>query len=117
MGAALSNDGSSLFAGGEIDLMSSNPTGVLLKITTASGTITATNLGQIAGTAEMAFDSSGTLYGISGGSVVKVNVTTMVVTSLNIAATHLTLDAVNGIMYISNGTNAAGMYDLSGNII
>jgi hypothetical protein len=121
-GIALSNS-NSLFVGGCTNIGAvlfgegSLTRNVLLNFNAASGSIASTtDLGQEGGLKEMAFDSSGRwLFGVGNSSVVKIDVTTMAITNLGIAATHLTVDTVDGRLYVSNGTNKIGIYDLNGN--
>jgi len=117
----LSPDGQTLWVSGGIDsdLLNpqlANPHNILLKINVATGNIAATDLGSgLFGFRNMAFDASGTLYGILENSVAKINTTTMAVTPLNISAQFLTVDSANGILFVSDGTDTVSAYDLSGN--
>ena len=63
----------------------------------------------------MAFDAAGRLYCIQNESIVKINTTMMNVPPLNIGVINLTLDTATGTLYVPNGTDTIGFYDLSGN--
>jgi len=63
----------------------------------------------------MAFDDAGRLYCIQNESIVKINTTMMNVPPLNIGVINLTLDTATGTLYVPNGTDTIGFYDLSGN--
>jgi hypothetical protein len=118
-----SNDGSSVFVGGFTKVGSGNQRDVLLKVNIADMSITsAIDLGAGSQRFEsLAFDSLGTLYCIQNGSIVIINVTTGVVTNLNISIPPIfyIIDGdeliVTGDVQYWMGVGTINFYDLFGN--